>query len=144
MSEARLPDIAAVEVNQRLPVVRVPLNATNIMATALATRDYQPVHHDLERARSLGAASVYSNTHTAAGWLERLVLEWAGPRAFLRSLKLKLGVPNHPGDELLLEGKVTAVDRSSGRVTVAVVGRNARGDHVTGEVVVQLEWAAHA
>ena len=126
------------QINQALPAIRVPVTVTSVMATALATRDYQPVHHDLERARSLGGTTVFTNTHTAAGYLERLVMQWAGAGAFLKSLKLRLGVPNYAGDEMLLTGKVTAIDVATRQVTIAASGRNSRGDHVTAELVVKL------
>lgn len=130
--------LSAVRVNQELPAIRVPVTITSTMATALATRDYQPVHHDLEHARAMGSESVFTNTYATAGYLERLVMQWAGAGAFLKSLKLRLGVPNYAGDEMLLTGKVTAIDLATRQVTVAATGRNSRGDHVTAELVVKL------
>lgn len=132
------PRLAEVMVGLELPSIRMPFSLTTVVATALATRDFQPVHHDLQRARSLGSESVFVNTHTAAGCLERLVMEWAGPDAFLKSLKLRLGVPHYAGDELVLGGLVASVDVSQRLVKVDVVGRNSLGDHVTGEVTVRL------
>lgn len=132
-----------IQVNQVLPAIRVPITVTSVMATALATRDYQPVHHDLERAQSLGNETVFTNTHTTAGYLERLVLQWAGPTAFLKSLKLRLGVPNYAGDEIVLSGVVTATDPTTQRVTVAAKGTNSRGDHVTAELVVKWLEQTH-
>ena len=108
-----------VRVDQELPSIRMAVTITSVVATAFATRDYQPVHHDLHRARALGNDSVFTNTHTTAGYLEQLVMRWAGPNAFLKILKLRLGVPNYAGDELVLKGKVSAIDLSTCRVTVA-------------------------
>ena len=130
--------LSDVHVNQELPAIRVPITITATMASALATRDFQPVHHDLERARAMGSESVFTNTHATAGYLERLVMQWAGAGAFLKSLKLRLGVPNYAGDEMVLAGKVTAIDIDTRQVTVAATGRNSRGDHVTAELVVRM------
>ena len=127
---------ADVRQGQVLPAIRVPISVTSAMATALATRDYQPVHHDLERARALGSQTVFTNTHTTAGYLERLVMQWAGPNAFLKSVKLRLGVPSYAGDELVLGGTVVATDAASGRVTIKASGSNSLGEHVTAELVV--------
>jgi acyl dehydratase len=132
-------DIADVCVGEALPSFRVPITVTSVMATALATRDYQPVHHDLEKVKSLGNETVFTNTHTTAAYLEKLVMRWAGPNAFLKSLKLRLGVPNYAGDEMLLQGNVTAIDPVARRVTVEAVGSNSRGDHVTAELVIELQ-----
>ena len=136
--------IDTVRAGQQLPPLRIPITTTLIMAAALATRDYQPMHHDLDRARAVGSDSVFTSTHTVAAWLERLVLQWAGPGAFLKSLKLRLGVPNYAGDELLLQGTVSAVDSATGRVTVAATGTNSRGEHVKATLVVELKETARA
>ncbi|MES2482253.1 MAG: MaoC/PaaZ C-terminal domain-containing protein [Pseudomonadota bacterium] len=132
---------ASMAVGQPLPSLRVPITVTSVAAAAIATRDYQPVHHDLERARALGSQTVFTSTHTTAAYLERLVLQWAGPTAFLKSLKLRLGVPNYAGDELVLDGQVTAIDAATRQVSVAAVGRNSRGDHVTASLVVEIKEA---
>ena len=134
---------ADVRVGQELPAFKVSVTITSVMATALATRDYQPVHHDVEKVKSLGNVTVFTNTHTTAAYLEKLVMRWAGPDAFLRSLKLRLGVPNYAGDEMLLKGTVSETDPATHRVTVAAVGSNSRGDHVTAELVVELREPAH-
>ena len=70
-------------------------------------------------------------------------MQWVGPDAFLKSLKLRLGVPNYAGDEMLLKGTVSATDPVTHRVTVAAIGSNSRGDHVTAELVVELREPTH-
>ena len=136
--------IGTVRQGQQLPPLRIPITTTLVMAAAIATHDYQAVHHDLDRARALGSDSVFTSTHTVAAWLERLVLQWAGPGAFLKSLKLRMGVPNYAGDELLLRGTVSAVDPETGCVTVAASGTNSRGEHVQATLVVELKETAGA
>lgn len=138
------PVFANLKQGQELPVLRVPISVTSVMAGAIATRDYQPVHHDLERARAMGSETVFTSTHTTAAYLERLVLQWAGPNAFLKSLKLRLGVANYAGDELVLKGNIIALDQATHCVTVAATGSNSRGEHVTAQLVVQLKESAHA
>lgn len=134
--------LADVRVGEELPALNIPFTVTSVMAAAIATRDYQPVHHDVERARELGSETVFTSTHTATGYLERLVLAWAGPNAFLRSLKLRLGVPNYAGDTLHLSGRVTALDIPSRCVSIEAVGINSRGEHVRAELVAVLKDVA--
>lgn len=132
------PRLATLTVGDALPPVAIEFPLTRIVAGAIATRDYQPVHHDIELARRNQSETVFANTHTTAGCLERLVLSWAGPDAFLRRLALRLGVPNYAGDTLHLTGTISAIDHATRRVTIAAVGKNRIGDHVTAELVVQL------
>ena len=130
-----------IQAGDTLPPIEIMLTATGVVAAALATRDFQPVHHDVERAHSLGNAGILLNTHATAGYLERLVMTWAGPGAFLKSVRFRLGVPSYAGDTLLLQGIVTTPPDAAGRVEIAVTGTNSLGTHVEGSVVVGLATA---
>ena len=62
------------------------------------------------------------NILTTNGFVGRFVTDWAGPDAIVRSVKIRLGVPNYPGDTMTLTGEVTALDDAERLVTVAVRG----------------------
>ncbi|MBE3002389.1 acyl dehydratase [Nocardiopsis sp. HNM0947] len=115
----------------------MPLTRTFVIASALATRDYQDVHHDPDLARARGSEDVFMNILTTNGLVERYVTDWAGPAAVLTALRIRLGAPNLPGDTFVLNGEVTAVhpDRT---VEIAVRGTNSRGTHAHGTAVVRL------
>jgi acyl dehydratase len=119
-----------------LPGLEVPITATAIVAGAIASRDYQDVHHDAELARQRGSKDIFMNILTTNGWVGRYVTDWAGPEALLRSVDIRLGAPNYPGDTMVFSGSVTA--KSDGTVTVAVRGANQLGDHVSGRVELVL------
>ncbi|HVK26290.1 MAG TPA: MaoC family dehydratase [Actinokineospora sp.] len=123
-------------VGDELPELVIPLTRTLIVATAIASRDYQDVHHDPALAAERGSPDVFMNILTTNGLVDRFVTSWAGPAAVVRKIKIRLGAPNYPGDTMTLTGQVTAVD--GGRVEVAVRGDNSIGAHVTGTVVVEL------
>ena len=127
---------AGVAVGDALPALEVPLTRSFIVAAALATRDYQDVHHDPDRARERGAPDIFMNILTTNGLVGRFVTDWAGPDADIRRIKIRLGVPNYPGDTMTLSGTVSAVDGA--RVTVDVRGANSTGDHVTGTVEIEV------
>lgn len=73
----------------------------------------------------------------------RFITDWTGPRGRLKSVKIKLGVPNYAGDVMKLVGKVQDKREASGEnlIEVAVTGKNSMGNHVTGTVVVALPVA---
>ncbi|UGQ08927.1 MaoC family dehydratase [Yinghuangia sp. ASG 101] len=125
-----------VDVGDELPELVVPLTRTLITAAAIATRDYQDVHHDPGLAQAKGAPDIFMNILTSNGLVGRLVTDWAGPACELRRVAIRLGAPNHPGDTMTLTGRVTA--KADGLVEVAVVGANRLGNHVTGTVTVAL------
>ena len=125
-----------VEVGAVLPEIAVPLTPTFVVATAIATRDYQDVHHDRDAAQQRGASDIFMNILTTTGLVQRYVTDWAGPEVLVRGVAVRLGAPNFPGDTMTLTGQVT--DRAGDVLTVEVRGANGIGDHVTGTVWVEL------
>jgi hypothetical protein len=130
---------ADIQVGDELPALDVPITATLIVAGAIASRDYQDVHHDKELAIQRGSPDIFMNILTTNGWVGRFVTDWAGPEALLREVDIVLGAPNYPGDHMRMSGKVTA--KQDGVVTVAVRGANRLGDHVKGTVRLALPEA---
>jgi hypothetical protein len=129
---------ADVAVGEQLPTLVVPLTRTLIVATAIASRDYQEVHHDPGIAVARGSRDVIMNILTTNGFVGRFVTDWAGPDAIIRSVKVRLGVPNYPGDTMTMTGEVATTSADDRLVTIAVRGANQLGDHVNATVEVVL------
>lgn len=130
------PTRTSATVGETLPEVAIPLTRTLIVATAIASRDYQDVHHDPALAVERGSKDIFMNILTSNGMVEKYVAEWAGPAAVVKKIKIRLGAPNYPGDTMTMTGSVAAVD---GRlVTVDVKGVNSLGPHASGSVVIEL------
>jgi uncharacterized protein len=128
----------ALAVGTELPPLEIPVTRTLIVAGAMASRDFEPVHHDHVIAQERGSADIFMNILTSNGLIGRFVTEWAGPAARLRRVDIRLGVPAYPGDTLRLTGRVASVEADERRATVEVRASNARGDHASGTV--ELEW----
>ncbi|MGW0497864.1 MaoC family dehydratase [Streptomyces sp. NPDC003007] len=120
----------------RLPPLEIPVTRTLIVAGAIASRDYQDVHHDPDLARQKGSPDIFMNILTTNGLVGRYITDHFGPRAVLRRVAIRLGAPNHPGDTMVLTGTVEEVDGDT--ATVRVVGANGLGTHVTGTVTVRV------
>jgi 3-oxo-4,17-pregnadiene-20-carboxyl-CoA hydratase beta subunit len=118
-----------------LPPLDVPVTRTLIVSGALASRDFQEVHHDAEAARAQGAKDIFMNILTTNGLVSRLVTDWAGPKVVVKGISLRLGVPNYPGDTMRLTGSVKSV--SGDEAEVEVRGANSLGDHVVATVRVK-------
>ena len=125
-----------VELGAALPALEVPITATVIVSGAIASRDYQDVHHDAALAHQRGSKDIFMNILTTNGWVGRYVTDWAGPEALLRTVDIRLGAPNYPGDTMVFSATVAA--KRDGVVTIALRGANQLGDHVTGSVEVAL------
>ncbi|MET4047892.1 beta-hydroxyacyl-ACP dehydratase [Rhodococcus sp. 1163] len=125
------PMIAA-QVGDELPELEIFADPTFVVSTALATRDFQDVHHDRDKAIERGSKDIFVNILTDTGLVQRFVTDWAGPTAVFRSIGLRLGVPWYAYDTLTLRGKVSAV--TDGEVTVEVTGSDSLGDHIVAKV----------
>ncbi|MDT5026345.1 MAG: 3-oxo-4,17-pregnadiene-20-carboxyl-CoA hydratase beta subunit [Micromonosporaceae bacterium] len=125
-----------VQVGDELPALAIPLTVTKIISCAIASRDYQPVHHDQAGARERGSKDIIMNILTTNGLVGKFITDWAGPDAMVRKIAIRLGVSNHPGDTMTLTGTVTG--KTDGSVDVKIRGANSLGDHVTGTVTVLL------
>jgi acyl dehydratase len=129
-------NLGTVLVGDELPGLDVPITATLVVAGAIASRDYQDVHHDKDVAIRSGSKDIFMNILTTNGFVGRFVTDWAGPNAILHKIAIRLGAPNYPGDTMRMSGRVTA---KRGRVVdVEVRGVNSLGDHVNGTVTVEL------
>ena len=128
--------LSDVNVGDSLPELPIPLTTSLIVAGAVASRDFTPVHHDKSAAQAAGMQDVFMNILTTNGLVGRYVSDWAGPNALIRRVKIRLGTPNLPGDTMTLTGSVTS--KEGDLVEVEVAGKNAWGNHVTGKVRVAL------
>jgi uncharacterized protein len=133
----RVPDAAV------LPEMVVDVTPTFVVASALATRDFTPVHHDRDRAVANGSKDIFLNILTDTGLVQRFVTQWAGPQSIIREMSIRLGVPCYAGDTLTFSGNVT--DRTAGqhadRCRLQVTGRCGLGDHIIAAAVVDVPRA---
>lgn len=115
-----------------IPVWELPITPTLVVSTALATRDFQDVHHDRDRAQAAGSKDIFMNILTSTALCERYVTDWAGPDVQIKGIAIRLGAPAYPYDRLSFSGEVT--DVTDGIATITVTGAVSLGAHVTGTV----------
>jgi hypothetical protein len=129
-----------VRVGDAVTPMRIDVTATVVVAGAIASRDYMPVHHDRDYANTQGAPDIFMNILTDNGYCSRFLTDWAGPEAMVRKVAIRLGVPSHPGSTLDFTGIVTGKSRQGGEGIVEIEFRatNDRGDHLSGTAVIGL------
>ena len=127
-----------IRVGDAVTPMRIDVTATVIVAGAIASRDYMPVHHDREYANTQGAPDIFMNILSDNGYCSRFLTDWAGPEAMVRKIAIRLGVPQHPNTTLDFTGTVTGKSRAGGEGIVEIEFRatNDRGDHLSGTAVI--------
>jgi acyl dehydratase len=161
-----------IEAGRPLPELVIEVTPTFVISTVIATRDFQDVHHDRDRAVERGGKDIFVNILTTTGLVQRYVTDWAGPQAVVRRVAIRLGAPCYAGDTLTFSGRVVEgasgeragraggehaegadgehAEGAGGRLSggtgeeyvVEVVGRCSLGDHVTGTVRISAPGSA--
>ena len=132
---------ADINVGDEVTPMEIPLTTTMIVAGAIASRDFMPVHHDAVYAKQQGSPNLFMNILTSNGYCVRFLTDWAGPEAMVTKLAIRLGVPSFPDDPLRFTGEVTGkTEGSNGENFVEVTFRaaNSLGNHVSGTAVLSL------
>ena len=143
MSEYKTLNSAAVAVGDKLPTIDIDVTTGLVVCGALATRDFEQVHHNKAVAQAAGLPDVFMNILTSQGLMTRFATDWSGPEAVVKAIDIRLGAPNIAGMVMTMTGEVTAVDSDSGVVDVAVLGENnIWGMHMQGSVQLALPMEA--
>ena len=133
-------DWSAVQVGDQLPTMVIDLTPTRVVAGAIASRDFMPVHHDRDYAVGHGAADIFMNILSDTAYCSRFLTDWAGPDAMVQSLAIRLGVQATAGCTLKYTGAVTATrrDGDEGIIEVELAATNELGEHVSGTARLSL------
>jgi acyl dehydratase len=133
-----------VSVGDELAPLTIDVTATVIVAGAIATRDFMPVHHDRDYANAQGAPDIFMNILSSNAYCSRFLTDWTGPEAMIRRLSIRLGVPVFPGSVLTFTGTVAATADVGDETIVDIEFRatNDLGDHLTGTATLTLPFHA--
>ena len=132
--------IADVEVGMQIPAVTLPITLQRLVMEAGANRDFSLIHHDAAVARATGAPDAFANTYFLMGMFERLMRDWAGPRARIRKIgPLRMMIFNPVGDTVQFRGVVEAIDPLAGTLNLDMWVESERGKTVTAKAILELE-----
>ncbi|MCV7077256.1 MaoC family dehydratase [Mycobacterium szulgai] len=132
---------ADIAVGDEVTPLEIPITTTMIVAGAIASRDFMPVHHCRNYAKQQGSPDLFMNILTTNGYCVRFLTDWAGPEAMVKNLSIRLGVPCFPDDPLRFTGSVTGKtegEEGENFVEITFAGANSLGNHVSGTAVLSL------
>jgi acyl dehydratase len=92
---------------ERLAALSIAVDATLIVAGAIATRDFSPLHHDAGYARAqAGHRDIFLNTPTQLALVERYLAGTLGGHARIARLRARMTAPVYAGAALSIEATV--------------------------------------
>jgi len=127
-------DWVEIRIGDEVTPLEIDVTPTVIVAGAIATRDFMPVHHDRDYAKTQGASDIFMNILSDTAYCSRFLTDWAGSNAMVRRVAIRLGVPMFPGRKLVYTGTVVGREQrdAEGVVKVEFRATNDLGDHLVG------------
>jgi acyl dehydratase len=107
-ADHRRLDWHALSIPVDLPEVVDQISYERVVMNAAATWDYFPGHFDPEYAKRQGHPTIFVNTMHLAGFVDRVVTDWAGPYSRVVRRKIALMGSIYAGDTMIGRGVVIA------------------------------------
>jgi acyl dehydratase len=102
--------LTGVDVGTELPAVTIaPISRTTLALFAGASGDHNPIHLDVDVARSAGMDDVFAQGMLSMAYLGRLLTDWA-PQQALRSFEVRFAAITPVHAEPHLTGRVSAIE----------------------------------
>jgi acyl dehydratase len=137
---------AQVRVGDSLPSLSFDVTSSTIILGALASRDWRPMHHDVDFAvNHNGTRDIFMNTPNQAAWFERYLTDWSGPKGRLGRMKFRMKDSVFPGDTMVFSGSVESLETDdTGCSWVDVALRLRVGDGTVTECAARIALPARA
>lgn len=129
---------SGVGVGENLPLLEKRFTAVDLVAYGAATWDWHRLHYDVEYARSRKLPGVIVDGQAFGALLARAALEWAGPRAFVTRMSLRMKSMAFAGDTLRAEGAVSEINGN----VVVLKQRLMNQEHVAAEATTEMRLPA--
>ena len=132
-------DYDSLQVGDALPPLQLP--PISRLALALycgASGDHNPIHVDIDFAKSAGMPDVFAHGMLSAAWLGRLLANWV-PQSAIRSLDVRFAAITQVGETITCSGKVAEKFEAEGRRMVRLQLTTANQDGIaklTGEALI--------
>ena len=101
-----VPRFESLKVGDEIPALKTsPVSRHTLALYCGASGDHNPIHVDLDYAKSAGLDDVIAHGMLSAGYLARMLTDWV-PQSAIRSIKNRFTAMTHIGDSVTCTGKV--------------------------------------
>jgi acyl dehydratase len=135
-------DYASIQTGDALPTIELPaISRLDLALYCGASGDHNPIHVDIDFAKTAGMPDVFAHGMLSAAWLGRVLTDWM-PQEAIRSLDIRFAAITHVGERITCTGEVTEkfMDGQRQLARVRLATRNADGIvKLTGEALIEWE-----
>jgi acyl dehydratase len=124
-----------VSAGEQLPALERTITLVDLVLYGAATWDWNRMHYDVEHARRLNLPAPVVDGQEFGALFARAAIEWAGPRAFLRRLALRMKAMAFAGETLCARGEVKEVRGDA----VVLTQRLSAGERLVAEAMTELQ-----
>jgi len=107
-----------------------PISRTDIVRYQAASGDFNPIHHDIEFAKSAGFDDVFVVGMLIAGYLATFASDLVGVES-INKFKIRFQAQTWPGDQILCSAKIIFADQhingNERLVTLELIAKNQNG-----------------
>ena len=136
-----LPDWNALQAGDALPALELPPITRHTLALYCgASGDHNPIHVDIDFAKSAGMPDVFAHGMLSMAWLGRLLTNWA-PQRDLREFSVRFSAITHVGERIVCKGRVADKLERDGEPLLRIVmtTANEKGEvKLTGEAFIAV------
>ena len=101
-----VPTFKSLKVGDEIPALKIPPVSRHTLALYCgASGDHNPIHVDLDYAKSAGLNDVIAHGMLSAGYLARMLTDWV-PQSTIRSINNRFTAMTHIGDSVTCTGKI--------------------------------------
>lgn len=131
-----------VEVGTELPPLELePITRTTLALYGPASGDHNPIHLDIDVARSVGLDDVFAHGMLSMAYLGRLLTNWV-PQDRIRTFAVRFAAITPVHAQPVCTGRITSIDESAGERLATIDLRVTLADGtqtLAGQAVVALD-----
>jgi len=122
-----------IQVGAEIPSLERAATTEQLVRYHAAAGDWDRIHFDYPYAMSVGFPDVILQGMLKAGWLAQMIIDWAGPKIWVKKFGTQYRQIDVPLDTLICKGKVTNkyLKGSEHLVEVEVWTQNGKGEVTT-------------
>jgi acyl dehydratase len=115
--------LPALEIGAPVPPLEHTLTQVRLVAYGGATWDWHRLHYEPEYARARNIAGPIVDGQMFGALLAEALLDWLGPRAFIRRMSFRLRAMVFAGETVRCEGEVASIVTEADRHVIQVAQR---------------------